>query len=50
MSSDTSRFVGKLWSYCNVFRDDGLSYGGDRAPAPDLTELRRSLRTPGSAE
>jgi type I restriction enzyme M protein len=25
--SDTSRIVGKLWSYCNVLRDDGLSYG-----------------------
>lgn len=24
--SDTSRIVGKLWSYCNVLRDDGLSY------------------------
>ena len=25
--SDASRIVGKLWSYCNVLRDDGLSYG-----------------------
>jgi len=24
--SDTSRIVQKLWSYCNVLRDDGLSY------------------------
>jgi type I restriction enzyme M protein len=27
MSADASRIVGKLWSYCNVLRDDGLSYG-----------------------
>jgi type I restriction enzyme M protein len=27
MSADTSRIVNKLWSYCNVLRDDGLSYG-----------------------
>lgn len=25
--SDTSRIVQKLWSYCTVLRDDGLSYG-----------------------
>jgi type I restriction enzyme M protein len=24
--SDASALVGKLWSYCNVLRDDGLSY------------------------
>jgi type I restriction enzyme M protein len=24
--SDTSRIVQKLWSYCHVLRDDGLSY------------------------
>ncbi len=26
MSSDSARIVQKLWSYCNVLRDDGLSY------------------------
>ena len=25
--NDASRIVNKLWSYCNVLRDDGLSYG-----------------------
>ena len=25
--SDTNRIVSKLWSYCDVLRDDGLSYG-----------------------
>jgi len=25
--SDASTLVNKLWSYCNVLRDDGLSYG-----------------------
>jgi len=27
MSAEASRIVNKLWSYCNVLRDDGLSYG-----------------------
>ena len=26
MSEVSNRIVGKLWSYCNVLRDDGLSY------------------------
>jgi type I restriction enzyme M protein len=26
LSNDTTRIVQKLWSYCNVLRDDGLSY------------------------
>ena len=25
--TDTQQIVQKLWSYCNVLRDDGLSYG-----------------------
>ena len=27
MSAEASRIVNKLWSYCNILRDDGLSYG-----------------------
>jgi type I restriction enzyme M protein len=27
MSTDSRQIVQKLWSYCNVLRDDGLSYG-----------------------
>ena len=27
MSAEANRIVNKLWSYCNVLRDDGLSYG-----------------------
>jgi len=27
VSADASRIVNKLWSYCHVLRDDGLSYG-----------------------
>jgi type I restriction enzyme M protein len=27
MSTDANRIVEKLWSYCTVLRDDGLSYG-----------------------
>ena len=26
MTSDSNRIVQKLWSYCQVLRDDGLSY------------------------
>ena len=26
MSDDANRIVRKLWSYCDVLRDDGLSY------------------------
>ncbi|HOI11891.1 MAG TPA: type I restriction-modification system subunit M N-terminal domain-containing protein, partial [Myxococcota bacterium] len=26
MSDISNRIVGKLWSYCQVLRDDGLSY------------------------
>jgi len=27
MANDSAQIVQKLWSYCNVLRDDGLSYG-----------------------
>ena len=27
MSNDSSALVQKLWNYCNVLRDDGVSYG-----------------------
>lgn len=27
MAADSQRLVQKLWNYCNVLRDDGLSYG-----------------------
>ena len=29
MSTEANRIVQKLWSYCTVLRDDGLSYGDD---------------------
>jgi type I restriction enzyme M protein len=25
--SNSSQLVQKLWNYCNILRDDGLSYG-----------------------
>lgn len=25
--SDSKAIVDKLWNYCNILRDDGLSYG-----------------------
>ncbi|WP_206611740.1 type I restriction-modification system subunit M N-terminal domain-containing protein [Acidithiobacillus sulfuriphilus] len=27
MASDPTQIVQKLWNYCNVLRDDGMSYG-----------------------
>ena len=27
MPSDSNQLVQKLWNYCNILRDDGLSYG-----------------------
>ena len=27
MSTTSSALVNKLWNYCNILRDDGLSYG-----------------------
>ena len=27
MSNPAPRLVQKLWNYCNILRDDGLSYG-----------------------
>jgi type I restriction enzyme M protein len=27
MSNHSQQIVQKLWNYCNVLRDDGLSYG-----------------------
>jgi type I restriction enzyme M protein len=27
MSNESSTIVQRLWNYCNVLRDDGMSYG-----------------------
>ena len=27
MSAHSSQIIQKLWNYCNILRDDGLSYG-----------------------
>lgn len=43
--SDASTLVNKLWSYCNVLRDDGLSYGVADRPA----ELHPRLASPAAA-
>jgi type I restriction enzyme M protein len=47
MSSPSSALVNKLWNYCNILRDDGLSY---RDYVEQLTFLlfpkwRRSARS-----
>ena len=43
--------VQRLWNYCNVLRDDGMSYGDYVEAAPALSSLSRpaSLESPGRA-
>ena len=41
--STPNTLVQKLWSYCNIFRDDGLSYG-------DYVEQVSSLLFPKMAD
>ncbi len=36
--------VGKLWNYCNVLRDDGMSYG-DYPSAEFILSAAEGLRT-----
>ena len=40
MSDQSERIVKKLWSYCQVLRDDGLSY------QDDLPECRQAAVLP----
>ena len=50
---NAATLVQKLWNYCNVLRDDGLSYGDDaledgaNLPAPEVIarEIAEDLRT-----
>jgi type I restriction enzyme M protein len=42
MNTITNALVQKLWNYCNVLRDDGMSYGNNveqlKLTATDLAE------------
>ncbi len=40
MSQESARIVQKLWSYCNVLRDDGLSYQDYLEQLPTLLFLK----------
>jgi hypothetical protein len=31
MGSPAANLVNKVWNYCNLLRDDGVSYGGEPA-------------------
>ena len=42
MSSQPQQIVAKLWNYCSILRDDGLSYG-------DYVEQLTFLLARGSA-
>ena len=39
-----SAIVQKLWNYCNILRDDGLSYG-DYPSAESILRAAERLRT-----
>jgi type I restriction enzyme M protein len=39
MSNPAPQLVQKLWNYCNILRDDGLSYGDYVEPLPFLLFL-----------
>ncbi|WP_438012097.1 hypothetical protein WME89_50060 [Sorangium sp. So ce321] len=41
MSNPSVQIVQKLWSDCNILRDDGLSYG-DYVEPPGSTPVTRS--------
>ena len=47
MSADANRIVNKLWSYCNVLRDDGLSYGDYCQFAPRRDHRSFMIMGPG---
>ena len=46
MNTTTHTLVQKLWNYCNVLRDDGMSYG-DELVARDKSSLDDSNKLPG---
>ena len=46
---NTSSIVQKLWNYCNVLRDDGMSYG-DYVEAAPAHPCARGIRTSCSAQ
>lgn len=48
MHDDASRLVRKLWQYCNVLRDDGLSYPDYVEQLTYLLFLKMSDEQPGS--
>ena len=42
--AESSQLVQKLWNYCNILRDDGLSYG-DYPSAESILSATGGLRT-----
>jgi intein-encoded DNA endonuclease-like protein len=52
MSNESATIVQRLWNYCNVLRDDGVSYGDyveqlENLPDPDVLaqEIVESLQS-----
>jgi hypothetical protein len=41
MANASSTIVQKLWNYCNILRDDGLSYGSGSGPRAILRDCCR---------
>jgi hypothetical protein len=46
MSNPAPQLVQKLWNYCNILRDDGLSYADYVEFAADFRN-RKALELPG---
>ena len=45
MATESSTIVQRLWNYCNVLRDDGMSYGDYVERLTCLLFLMRKTRT-----
>jgi len=45
VNNRSQQIVQKLWSYCNLLRDDGLSYGDYGARRPSIRRLLPVGRT-----
>jgi hypothetical protein len=48
MADQSHQLVQKLWNYCNILRDDGLSYG-DYVDRKKIVEYLLSFSHPGGS-
>jgi hypothetical protein len=43
MAEQSHQLVQKLWNYCNILRDDGLSYGDYPLPFDKLSPVPKNV-------